>query len=104
MARRPQGTKFWAGGSVSAQISSTPGQIYSICLSWRAATAGDRIRIVDGTTDGGTTIEEIIISTANVDCLNVRLPAVGKYYATGLRYVAPGDSNEVNISIGYDGA
>jgi len=103
MATRPTGTKYKAV-SASALIHTGLGNLYSLSVNWRGATAGNRIVIVDGLTAAGTVIEEIIVNDANsVNPIVIPLPAVGKQFVTGL-YVNLGlIAGEVNVSVGYDG-
>lgn len=104
MARRPAGTKYWQGGSETAVITNKAGQLYSLFLNWRALTAGDRILLVDiKTGDVEKVIEEIIISTADNNGFEVPMPAVGKSFEQ-LKFIAPADADELNVSVGYDGA
>lgn len=103
MATRPQGTKYRAV-SASGLIHTGIGNLYSLSVNWRGATAGNRITIVDGLTAAGTVIEEIIVNDANsVNPLVISLPAVGKEFKDGLYVNLGAIAGEVNVSIGYDG-
>lgn len=100
MATRPQGTKY-AKGSGAATVMTGIGNLYSLFLSWRGVTAGDRFVVTDG--NGGAGIEEVIFAEANNSGLNIIMPTVGKEFANGL-YVTPiVAGGEVNWSVGYDG-
>jgi len=81
------------------------GNLYSLMVSWRGVTAGNRILIQDGINASGTIIEEIILNDANSTPAGqtIPLPAVGKEFGTGLYVNLAGiTGGEVNVSIGYD--
>ena len=104
MASRPQGTKYKVVNA-SGVIMTGIGNLYSLSVSWRGATAGNRILIHDGISPAGTVMEEIILNDANsVNPMIVPLPSVGKEFGTGL-YVNLGGlpGGEAQVSVGYDG-
>lgn len=102
MARRPQGTRYAKITGDGGSVKTGQGILYSLFLSWRGVTAGNRVVVYDSTSASGTVIEEIILSNANSDGLTVPLPAVGKQFATGL-YIKPAlTGGEMDISVGYD--
>lgn len=102
MASRPQGTKYKKMTGTGAVMTGI-GNLYSVFLSWRGVTAGDRVLIVDGTSPAGTVMEEIILSDANSNGITVPMPAVGKEFGTGLYVVAALTGGEFDLSLGYDG-
>lgn len=78
------------------------GNLYSVFLSWRGVTAGDRLVIIDGTTPAGSVIEEVILSNTNSDGISIPMPEVGKQFGSGL-YIQPVLSGgEMNVSLGYE--
>lgn len=79
------------------------GNLYSLYLSWRGVTAGDRITIIDGINGSGAPMEEIILNNANSDGIPVPMPAVGKEFGTGLYIAIAVTGGEVDVSVGYDG-
>lgn len=74
------------------------GNLYSLYLSWRGVTAGDRVVIKDN----ATPIMEVILNDAN-SAQTINLPAVGIEFGTSLVISPVLTGGELNITVGYAG-
>jgi hypothetical protein len=102
MATRPAGVKYSKQNGTAALIMAGLGNLYSIMISWRGVTAGDRVYLYDGINATGKPIMQITLNDAN-NTISVPLPSVGLQFETGLYFKPILTGGEMDATIGYDG-
>ena len=102
MATRPAGVKYSKQNGTAALIMTGLGNLYSIMISWRGASAGDRVYLLDGVDGTGKAIMQITINDAN-NTISVPLPSVGLQFENGLYFKPVISGGEMDATIGYDG-
>jgi len=103
MATRPQGVKFSKVASAAVQVMTGVGNLYSVFLSWRGVTAGNKVFLYDGVGASAKLICQVTLNEANNSGINVVLPSVGLQFVDGLYYLPSLTAGEMDCAIGYDG-